>query len=354
MHRRVAGTRWLLCVVVAFCCSLTACAGRDSRPGVSLILKTTTNPYFVSMKQAALAEAKRQGVKLSIAAGTQDGDTQNQINEIYTAIARGDKGILVTSNGNAINAALRQAEDAGIYVSALDTPLTPVDTADNTFATDNHEAGLLDGKYAAARLNGRKATIAMLDLYNDQVVEVDTGRDHGFLDGMGIPNKPNSMNGLEPKTGHYKGGKGGKYQIVCHRPTQGAIDGGRQAMEQCLSANPNINVVYAINEPAGQGAYAALRAAGKADKVLLVVIDGSCGGIEMVRSGAFDSDAVQYPGKMARLGVDAVAKIARGGAPPPKTKGKDFYDTGTALATAHPVKGVPSQTPDQAAKKCWG
>ena len=109
-----------------------------------------------------------------------------------------------------------------------------------------------------------------------------------------------------------------------------------------------------MNEPAGEGAYAALKAAGKAGKVLLVVIDGSCDGITMVRNGQFDADAVQYPGKMARLGVDAVARIARGGAPPPKTKGKDFYDTGTALATAKQVPGVPSQTPAQAAKKCWG
>ena len=46
-------------------------------------------------------------------------------------------------------------------------------------------------------------------------------------------------------------------QIACHQPTQGAVDGGRTAMENCLSANPNINVVYAINEPAGEGAYAA-------------------------------------------------------------------------------------------------
>ena len=354
MERRVTGPKWLLCVVVALSCALTACSGNDSRPGVSLLVKTTTNPYFVAMEKAARAEAAKQGVRLSVAAGTQDGDTQDQINEIYTAIARGDKGILVTSNGNAINAALRQAEASGLYVSALDTPLTPVSTADNTFATDNHQAGLLIGKYAAARLNGQQATIAMLDLYNDQVVEVDTARDHGFLDGMGIPNKPGSMNGLEPKTGHYTGGKGGQYQIVCHRPTQGAIDGGRQAMEQCLSANPNINVVYAMNEQAGEGAYAALRAAGKAGKVMLVVIDGSCEGIQWVRNGQFDADAVQYPGKMAKLGVDAIAKIARGGAPPPKTKGKDFYDTGTALATAHPMTGVPSQSPNQAGQKCWG
>jgi len=344
----------IMVLAVAVSCALTACQGAGNRVGVALILKTQTNPYFVSMKQAAQQRAGKEGVQLSVSAGTQDGDTQNQINQIYTAIARGDRGILITSNGNAVNAALRQAENAGLYVSALDTPLIPASTADNTYATDNREAGRLIGKYAAARLDGKPAIIAMLDLYNDQVVTVDTNRDHGFLQGMGIPVGNPTQNGLEPKRGHYTGGKGGSYQIVCHRPTSGAIDGGRQAMEQCLSANPNINVVYTINEPAGQGAFAALRADHKQDKALIVTIDGSCKGIGLVKSGVFDADSVQYPGKMAELGVSAVATIADGGKPPGKTPGKNFYDTGTALTTADPVGGINSQTPAQAGKRCWG
>lgn len=347
--------RWLAVIATAVAlCLLAACGAADKRPGVSLILKTQTNPYFVAMKKAAQAEAAKEGLRLSIAAGTQDGDTQNQINEIYTAIARGDRGILITSNGNSINAALRQAEDAGLYVSALDTPLTPVDTATNTYATDNFEAGKHIGQYTAAKLNGKKAVIAMLDLYNDQVVAVDTERDQGFLEGMGIPRGKGIQNGLEPKQGKYTGGKGGDYQVVCHRPTTGSIDGGRQAMEQCLSANPNINVVYTINEPAGQGAYAALGAAGKTKQAMIVTIDGSCKGINLVKQGVFAADSTQYPGKMAELGVSAVADIARGRKPPGKTPGKEFYDTGTKLATADPVEGVESQTPDDAAKTCWG
>ncbi len=120
---------------------LAGCASSDDRTGVSLILKTQTNPYFVSMKKAALEQAAKSDVHLWVAAGTADGDTQNQINEIYTAIARGDKGILITSNGDAVNAALRQAKDAGLFVSALDTPLSPASTANVTFATDNRQAG---------------------------------------------------------------------------------------------------------------------------------------------------------------------------------------------------------------------
>src|SRR3954469_9290009 len=104
--------------------------GNEGKTGVSLIIKTQTNPYFVSMKQAAQAEAKKSGAHLSVAAGNADGDTQSQINAIDTAIARGDKGILITSNGSAVNAALRQAKASGLFVIALDTPLDPAKTAD--------------------------------------------------------------------------------------------------------------------------------------------------------------------------------------------------------------------------------
>ena len=115
----------------------------SGKVGVSLILKTLTNPYFVSMKRAAQAQAAKDNVRLSVAAGTADGDTQGQINAIDTAIARGDKGILITSNGDAVNAALRQAKRYGLFVIALDTPTNPIDTADITHATDNEAAGKL-------------------------------------------------------------------------------------------------------------------------------------------------------------------------------------------------------------------
>ncbi len=319
--------------------------------GVSLILKTLSNPYFVSMQKDAEAAAKKDNVKLSVAAGKQDGDTQSQITAIDNAISRGDKGILITTNGDAVNAALNQAKKAGLFVIALDTALNPPETADITYATDNEQAGKLDGQYAAKALGGKKAVIAMLDLFNNQVVSVDIQRDHGFLEGMGIDPGSKTQNAKEAKTGSYSGGE---YQIACHQPTQGAIDGGRTAMENCLSANPDINVVYAINEPAAEGAYNALKAANKQNDVLILAIDGSCDGLKFLKSGEFAADATQYPGKMAALGVDGIATLARGGQKPTPTSGKAFFDTGTALATDKPVDGVTSQTSDDASKSCWG
>src|SRR3954447_4731517 len=124
-----------LCALLASGCAFVLLAGcgvggNGDKTGVSLILKTQTNPYFVSMKQAAQQAAHESGTHLSVATGQADGDTPSQINAIYTAIARGDKGILITSNGAAVNSALRQAKDDGLFVIALDTPLDPAKVAD--------------------------------------------------------------------------------------------------------------------------------------------------------------------------------------------------------------------------------
>ena len=89
--------------------------------GVSLILKTLSNPYFVSMRKDAETEAKKDGVSLTVAAGKTDGDTQTQISAIDNAISRGDKGIIITENGNAVNSELQKARQNGLYVIALDT-----------------------------------------------------------------------------------------------------------------------------------------------------------------------------------------------------------------------------------------
>lgn len=322
-----------------------------AKVGVTLILKTLTNPYFVTMEKDAKAAAAKDNVDLTVAGGKADGDTQTQISAIQNAISRGDKGILITTNGDAVNAALNQAKKAKIFVIALDTSLNPASTADITYATDNEAAGELIGKYGGAKLKGKKAVIAMLDLFNNQVVSVDIERDHGFLKGMGIDPGSTTQNGKEAKSGNYSGGQ---YTVACHQPTTGAIDGGRTAMENCLSANPDINVVYAINEPAAEGAYSALKAAGKQGSVTVLAIDGSCAGMGFVESGEFAADSAQYPGKMASLGVDSIAKLARGGAKPTPSSGLSFFNTGTALIAKDAIAGVPSQTTAEGKKACWG
>jgi fructose transport system substrate-binding protein len=332
----------------------SSASAATKKVGISLIVKTETNPFFIAMENAAKAAANKQGVKLTLAAGKIDGDAASQIQAIENAIARGDKGILITPTDDTVNAAIAKARKAGIYVIALDTPPNPANAVDITFATDNFAAGKNIGAWTAAQLNGGNAVIALLDLFSDKVVSVDTARDQGFLTGMGINTVNKAINGDEAKTGKYTGGKGGTYTIVGSQPTNGDAADGRTAMETLLAKNGNINVVYAINEPAAYGGFQALQAAGKEKGVLVVGIDGGCAGVDQISKGSLGATSMQFPSKMATLGMQAIVTLVKTGKKPSVTKGLSFFNTGVQLVTDKPVKGLPSITSAAASKLCWG
>jgi fructose transport system substrate-binding protein len=335
--RLAASGLTLLAAVGVLALSLgSGSASATGKVKVALILKTFSNPYFVSMEANAKADAAKLGVSLTVSAGTTDGDTATQI----------------TPNGNAVNSAITKARSHGLYTIALDTAPIPSNTVNITYATDNTAAGKLDGQWAAAKLAGKAADIALLDLFNNQVVSVDVDRDHGFLQGMGIPVGNPNLNGKEPTSGHYTGGKGGNYKIACQLPTQGAIPTGKSAMQNCLQKDPKINLVYAINEPAAQGASEALAAAH--NKAIVVAIDGGCSNLPFVASGAISATAGQFPGKMAADGVSAIFNLVTKHVHPAASPGLGFFNTGTKLYTNNPQPGVSSLNVAAAKKLCWG
>ncbi len=327
---------------------------------VSLITKDSTNPFFVAMQQGAQQAAEAVGVDLTIGSGQSEGDDQGQIDLIENAIAQGQAGILITPMSVNVNDAISRAREAGLYVIALDTPTDPPDVVDITFATDNCLAGQAIGEWAAGKLNGEKAVIAELVIFDDRVVSVDYCRANGFLIGMGI-DVPVLEDMLSPaKSGSYTTGAGGEYEIACLEATGANEEGGRKGMENCLAANPDINVVYTINEPTAFGAAVALEAAGKVvgQDVIMVSVDGGLAGVEAVKAGTIQATSQQYPLLMAKLGVEAIKTIADGGAPPENTSANgQFFDTGVVLCTDDPMDTVTS-APQESAQYCidnaWG
>ncbi len=313
--------------------------------GACLITKTDTNPFFVKMKEGALAGAKANGIKLQTFAGKLDGDVETQVAAVETCIASGAKGILITpSDSRALTPVVNRARKAGLLVIALDTPFEPAKTADATFATDNFKAGELIGRWAKAQLgaDAANAKIALLDL-NPSQVSVDYLRDNGFLKGFGIDIKNPKRIGDETDP-----------RIVGHDVTNGNEEGGRKAMENLLQRDPDINVVYTINEPAAAGAYEALKAFGKTENVLVVSIDGGCPGVRNVKEGVIGATSMQFPLLMASKGIEAIKAWADRGVKPKNSPGLDFFNTGVELVTDKPVPGLPSITSSEGLKRCWG
>jgi len=330
-----------------------ACGGDDSsssggggdKPIAGLITKTDTNPFFVKMKEGAQQAATKEGIELQTFAGKQDGDNESQVAAIENLISAGAKGFMITpSDSKAIVPSIDKARQAGLLVIALDTPTDPPDAVDATFATDNYQAGLLIGQWAKAKFekDGKQAKIAMLDLNANQV-SVDVQRDQGFLEGFGV--------NVGDKT---KIGDENDPRIAGHDVTDGAEDGGRTAMENLLQKDPTINLVYTINEPAAAGAYQALKAAGKEKDVTIVSVDGGCPGVDNVKAGVIGATSMQFPLKMASLGVEAISKFAKDGTKPENTAGKNFVDTGVELITDQPQTGVTAKDSTWGKENCWG
>jgi len=296
---------------------------------VGLITKDVTNPFFVKMKQGATAQAKKLGAQLLYAAGKSSSDNAGQITAIENQVTAGVKGILITvADAKAENAAIAKARKAKVLVIALDSPTVPTSATDALFATNNFNAGVLIGKYARAATSGKTATIAMIDEHVGS--SVGTLRHNGFLKGFGIKNN--------------------NKQIACVGNGNGQVAPSQTAMENCLQKNPNIDVVYTINEPSAAGAWTALKNAGKTQSgVTIVSVDGGCQGVRNVKAGIIDATSQQYPLKMASLGVGAVVRYAKTG-----KKVHGYTDTGVNLIAKKAVKGVKSKGLAYGLKNCWG
>lgn len=308
-----------------------------------LITKNNTNPFFVKMKQGAEEAAKAAGLDFQAFAGEKDGDAAPQITAIENCVAAGAKGILITPSNDSVGPALKDARAAGILVIALDTPLADTEAQDMTFATDNFEAGLLIGKWAAATMGDTAgAKIAMLDINKDNI-SVDVARDTGFLKGFGIEVPDLAVMGSETDP-----------RVIGHESSDANPEGGLRAMETLLAKDPDINVVYTINEPAAEGAYQALKNAGKENQAIIVSVDGGCPGVASVKGGVIGATSQQYPLKMAGLGIDAIALFAKDGTKPTASEGLTFFNTGVNLVTDKPAAGVESIDSAKGTELCWG
>jgi fructose transport system substrate-binding protein len=311
--------------------AVAACGGEEPYKA-GLIIKQDTNPFFEQIRTTTERLAAREGLELRVLVGRSDVDNFSQVLALGSMVRAGVKGVLITPvDSRRVVPSVEEARKAGVTVIALDTPTEPESAADALFATDNREAGELIGRYARAKVAelGLVPKVAMLDL----APGIASGelRHEGFLAGFGIEEGDPLIAGMVD--------------------TEGNEVKGRRGMARLLSAHPDINVVYTINEPAAFGAVDALRAAGKAPAdVVVVSVDGGCQAIrEGVQPGLIDATAQQYPERMAAGGVAALAAIARG-----RPKPTGYHNTGVELITADPAADVDARDVAFGLQNCWG
>jgi ribose transport system substrate-binding protein len=124
-----------------------------------------------------------------------------------------------------------------------------------------------------------------------------------------------STPGQDRLAGFHAALQGQPVDIVFSADTQWLEPRARAEMDSALAVNPQIELVYAHNDPAAHGAYLAAKAAGREKDIIFVGIDGlSQEGQVYVRQGLLAA-SFEYP-TGGREAVDSALKILGGGAVP--------------------------------------
>jgi ribose transport system substrate-binding protein len=267
--------------------STGSAAAEANKPGtIGITLMTYNNPFFSVIKSVARKTAEAKGFQF------RENDAQFDANKQAAAIedflAQGVSAILLNPvDSAAIVKSVEKANQKGVPVITIDVNADGGKLA--TFvASDNTKLGVLTGEYIAKRLNG-KGTVALLSHPT-----VTSGK--------------NREEGLKSVLAKYP-----EIKIVAEQATRGERLTSVTVTENILTANPKLDCLWAVNDPAALGAIQAVKQAKRDDKIFVVAIDGSPEAVEAIKQGgAFAASAAQYPQKMAIAAVEQAVRALHG------------------------------------------
>lgn len=260
---------------------------QDLRIGV--VLNDLDNPFFAKILEGVRQAADRHGIPASrVEAVDSRYDVDRQINQIHELKTRGANAFVLTAaDAVALKPHLDWLVARGIPVIAVDVRAYGAST---TFNTHNVNTGRIACRHLAQRLN-RRGRIAVINGPRvTAVIERIAGCEYELQQNFPriiVMNDDISGQGTEP--------------------------GGYDAMRKLLADYPNLDAVFAINDPTAMGADRALADAGRTD-VLIASVDGSPEIVERmaVSHSQIISTSTQNPRQMGFKAVDAAVKLLSG------------------------------------------
>ncbi|MCW2940981.1 MAG: ribose transporter, substrate binding protein [Actinomycetia bacterium] len=282
----------ILAVGTALTVGLAGCnSGSSSASGssgdikIGLSVSTLNNPYFVQFRNGAQAEAKKEGVSLTVTDASND--SSQQVNQVQNFTSQAMKAIILNPvDSDAAAPAVTAASRANIPVIAADRGVNKA-TVDETIASDNVTGGKLAAQELAKELGG-KGTIVVLQGTAGTSAANDRGK--GFTEGIAA--YPN-------------------IKVVAQQPADFDRTKGLDVMTNLLQSHPGITGVFAENDEMALGAIKALGA--KAGTTIKIVgFDGEVDGIKAVQAGTLNATVAQQPALLGQLAVQAAVKAAKG------------------------------------------
>ncbi|HEX2264508.1 MAG TPA: substrate-binding domain-containing protein [Pseudonocardiaceae bacterium] len=259
---------------------------------IAVVPKAVGFDFWESVRKGAqCAASKLTDVKVQWDGVTAETDVTGQVNLLQNFLTREVDGLVYAATDAKVLAQVTQdAQSRNVPVINIDSGTDPQPDNVPVFATDN---------VAAAR----KAA--------DLLAEALGPGDHNVAF---IPFQPGTVTNDQRTTGFKEGlAKHPNLKLVAEQSSNSDPITALAVTENILTANPDLDGIFAANEPGVVGATNALNQAGKAGKIKLIGWDASPDEIKGVASGAITALAVQNPFRMGFDSVNAMVKTVRTG-----------------------------------------
>ena len=270
-------------LAAAFAASLSAPA--MAKDAIALVISTLDNPFFVTLKEGAEKQAKALDYDLVVL--DSQNDPAKELANVEDISVRGVKILLINpTDSDAVGNAIAVANQKKLPVITLDRAANKGQVIAH-IASDNTAGGEMAGNYIAEKL-GKGAKIIQLE----GIAGTSAARERG--------------------AGFAKAAQAHDFKILASQPADFDRSKGLNVMENLLTAQPEVQGVFAQNDEMALGALRAIQAAGKKDLVL-VGFDGTDDGVKAVKGGKMAATIAQQPEKIGEIGVQTADKVLKGG-----------------------------------------
>jgi erythritol transport system substrate-binding protein len=276
-------------VLLAAAAAMPLLAGSAWADGlITIIVNDPSNPYWLTEGQVAKATAEKLGYTATVSA--HKGDTNTESNMIDTAITNKSKAIILDpANADGSVGAVKKAVAAGIPVLLVNAEINQEGLAKAQLVSNNAQGAAL-GAQQWVQSVGEKGNYAEL---------------------FGNPadnNAATRSNGYETVLTQYPDLKKVAKEVADWDRTKG-----HDKMQSMLQANPDIVGVISGNDEMALGAIAALKEAGKLDKVKVGGFDGSPDAVAAIKAGEMQYTVLQPVAVFSKKAVEQADNFIKTG-----------------------------------------
>jgi ABC-type sugar transport system substrate-binding protein len=268
----------------------TKAASSGAGKTMELIVGTSSDDFYVTMECGAEAEAAKLGVKLTVTGPATFSVPEQKPLIDDAAVTRPDALLVAPTDSAALNSDLLKVQDTGTKIVFVDTSSADTSIGVSRISSNNYAGGQLAAQTLGTELGG-KGTVAVISVAKG--VSTTDARVAGFDAEM---------------ASKYPGIK----LLAEQNDAADSVTTASSFIEGDITANPNLNGVFAANVITAEGVGSGVEHAGKSGKIKVATFDADPTQMTMLKNGTIDIAIAQEPALEGADGVEQALDALEG------------------------------------------